>query len=43
LVVDGSRAKGAELGVLVNGAAVAEMLLGKLQNLGVETSATPPE
>ncbi|MGO7856845.1 phosphatidylserine synthase [Rhizobium ruizarguesonis] len=36
-VVDGSRAKGAELGVLVSGAGVAEILLEKLRNLGVET------
>ncbi|TAV34387.1 phosphatidylserine synthase [Rhizobium ruizarguesonis] len=40
-VVDGSRAKGAELGVLVNGAGVAELLLAKLRNLGFETEALP--
>ncbi|WP_051903747.1 phospholipase D-like domain-containing protein [Neorhizobium vignae] len=39
-VVDGSRAKGAELGVLVNGAGVAELLLTKLRKLGVETEVS---
>lgn len=34
-VVDGARVKGAELGVLINGPAVADILRGKLMSLGL--------